>query len=209
MSRTIVFIGDSITDCDRRSDPLGLGGGYVDMIASALRHRGDGASLVNTGVSGDRIEHLQARWQEDAIDRKPTVLSVYAGVNDTLVAFFQGRPTPPEVFEQRYADILARTAAAGVPHLVVVEPFYVEATQDNAPWREGNAFARADLDSKRPIIRTLAMRYGAAYVPLQEAVDAAVAERGPAVVAPDGVHPSSFGDRLIARLWLDAYEKLR
>jgi acyl-CoA thioesterase I len=208
MSETIVFIGDSITDCDRRTDPLGLGGGYVDMIARALRHRGDTSTIVNTGISGDRVEHLQARWQQDALDHRPTVLSIYIGVNDTLVAFFQGRPTPPELFEQRYVDILERTAAAGMPKLVIVDPFYVPATQDKAPWFEGNAFAREDLDSKRPIVRALATRYGAAFVPLQDVMDAAVAERGPAVIAPDGVHPSSHGDRLIARRWLEAYDTL-
>jgi acyl-CoA thioesterase I len=35
MGATIVFIGDSITDCDRRTDPLGLGSGYVDIDAWA------------------------------------------------------------------------------------------------------------------------------------------------------------------------------
>jgi len=56
------------------------------------------------------------------------------------------------------------------------------------------------------VVRALALRYGAQFVPLQEAVDQAVAERGPTVVAPDGVHPSPFGHLLIARLWLDAYQ---
>ena len=64
---TIVFIGDSITDCDRRTDPLGLGGGSVELVASALRGRGDDTPIVNTGVSGDRVEHLKQRWQADAL----------------------------------------------------------------------------------------------------------------------------------------------
>ena len=39
-------------------------------------------------------------------------------------------------------------------------------------------------------------------------LDAAVEERGPAVVAPDGVHPSAFGHRLIADRWLGRLDAL-
>jgi acyl-CoA thioesterase I len=208
VSGRVVFIGDSITDCDRRTDPFGLGSGYVDIVASALRHRGDGASIVNRGLSGDRIAHLQERWQRDVLAYGPEVVSIFVGVNDTLVTFYEGRPTPTDLFEQRYTDILERTQVAGVRKVIVVDPFFVGTDSPSAPWREGSEFAREDLDLKRPIVRRLAKRYGAAFVALQDAVDQAVAERGPSVVAPDGVHPSAFGHLLIARLWLEAYGKL-
>jgi acyl-CoA thioesterase-1 len=205
---TIVFIGDSITDCERNLDRRGLGGGYVDLVATTLADRGDDARIVNTGISGNRVEHLQERWQADALAHTPTVLSVYIGVNDTLVAFFQGRPTPPDLFESRYVDILDRTAAAGVPHLIMVEPWWVGSVREDSQWHEGDAFVREDLAGKRPVIRKLAERYGAVYVPLQDPIDAAVAERGSAVIAPDGVHPTTYGDRLIATHWLRAYDSL-
>jgi lysophospholipase L1-like esterase len=208
MGRTILFTGDSITDCGRAADRRGLGGGYVDVVASRLRERGDDASVVNTGVGGDRIAHLQERWQADVLDHAPSVLSIYIGVNDTLVAFFEGQATPAELFEARYTDVLERAVAAGVPRIILVEPFYVETGSPAAHWQRGNAFARSDLDAKRPIVRVLAERFGAAFVPLQAVVDEAVAERAPTVVAPDGVHPSAFGHRLIADRWLAAYDAL-
>src|SRR5262249_28497443 len=151
------------------------------------------ARVVNTGISGNRIEHLQQRWQEDALDHAPSLLSVYIGVNDTLVAFYEGLATPPDVFEERYTDVLERAVAAGVPKLVLVEPFYVATESPQAHWQRGNAYARADLDRKRPIVRALADRFGAAFVPLQDPFDEAVAERGVGAVASDGVHPSAFG----------------
>ncbi|GIF63496.1 lysophospholipase [Asanoa ishikariensis] len=208
MGETILFIGDSITDCSRGADKLGLGGGYVDAVATRLRERGDDAVVRNTGIAGNRIAHLQERWQADVLDHAPTALSVYIGVNDTLVAFWEGRPTPPKLFEERYADVLAQAVAAGVPRILLVEPFYVDTEQAAAPWARGNAFVREDLDRKRPIVRALAERFGAAFVPLQAPVDAAVAERGPAVLAQDGVHPSALGHRLIAERWLAAYDAL-
>jgi lysophospholipase L1-like esterase len=206
MAGTIVFIGDSITDSRRRTDARGLGGGYVNFVATTLRERGDDAAVVNTGISGDGVAELRERWQRDALDHRPTVLSVYIGVNDTLAAFFRGYATPVEVFERDYTDILERAVAAGVPRLIVVEPFYLDNSDEWAHWREGNAFARSDLDRKRSVVRALADRFGAAFVALQDAVDQAAKERGPAVVAPDGVHPSAFGASLITRLWLAAYD---
>jgi lysophospholipase L1-like esterase len=208
MGGTVVFIGDSITDSDRRIDPLGLGSGYVGIVADTLRERGDDATLVNTGVSGDRVESLQERWQIDVLDHHPSVLSVYIGVNDTLVTFTRGRPTPPSVFEERFTDLLDRAVAAGVPRLIIIEPFFVESTLDWVAWREGNEFFQSDLDTKRPIVTGLAQRYGATFIPLQTAMSAAAHDRGATVVAPDGVHPSPLGHRLIARLWLQAYDAI-
>jgi acyl-CoA thioesterase-1 len=76
-----------------------------------------------------------------------------------------------------------------------------------AVWRDGNPFAHEDLAVKRAIVAKLADRYDATFVPLREPVAAAARERGAAVVAGDGVHPSAFGRQLLARLWLEAYDR--
>jgi hypothetical protein len=70
---TIVFIGDSITDMDRREGPLGLGNGYVDIVAGLLRDRGEEHHVVNTGIAGDRVVHLRHRFAADALDHRPDV----------------------------------------------------------------------------------------------------------------------------------------
>lgn len=181
-----VFLGDSITEWP---------GGYVDMLAGRL------GNVVNRGVAGDRLEHLQKRFSHDVA--AASVLTIYAGVNDTLVAFFEGPPTPPDVFESRFTDLLTRAAA--VPRVIVVEPFFLAVEGTEAPWRDGLAFARSDLDSKRPIVRRLAADFGATFVPLQDRFDAASLSHGAAAVAPDGVHPSPLGHRLIADAWLAAW----
>src|SRR5690349_14307470 len=181
-----IFLGDSITEWP---------GGYVDLLAGQLGAPG----VVNAGVAGDRLEHLQQRLDVSAA----AVLTIYAGVNDTLVAFFEGPPTPPDVFESRYTDLLERSS--GVPRVIVVEPFFLAVPSCDAPWRDGLAFARDDLDAKRPIVRRLASRFGATFVPLQARFDEAAQSAGAAALAPDGVHPSPRGHRLIADAWLDAF----
>ena len=54
---TVLFTGDSVTDCERREDSHGhLGFGYVSAIAKSSRAAG--ATIVNTGNGGDRIVDL-------------------------------------------------------------------------------------------------------------------------------------------------------
>src|SRR5690625_5785114 len=52
--RTILFIGDSITDCSRAQDPDGLGYGYVRLIAEHFAAHEPTATVVNRGISGNR-----------------------------------------------------------------------------------------------------------------------------------------------------------
>ena len=79
----MLFIGDLITDCGR-TRPLGqrsgngLGQGYVSLIDSIL-----GAAIperplrvLNTGIGGNRVTDLAARWQTDVLDLEPHWLSV-------------------------------------------------------------------------------------------------------------------------------------
>ena len=180
MSGPIVFAGDSITDCQRRLDPTGIGGGYVDIITTALRERGVQAQVHNAGVSGDRVEHLAQRWRSDVLTHRPGLLSVYIGVNDTLAAFFLGRATPDAVFRAQYAGLLNEARGAGVPALVLVEPFYVGTDMESVPWYRGNAFIDEDLTGKRKAVRELAAAYDALFVPLHDEALAVAAARGPA-----------------------------
>jgi acyl-CoA thioesterase I len=205
---TIVFAGDSITDSDRRTDRAGLGYGYVDLVARELRTHGDQSTVVNAGIAGNRVGHLQQRWQTDVLDHRPATLSIYIGVNDTLAAFFEGRPTTRQAFEECYTDLLDRAVGGGVGRLVLVEPFFVDTEIPSVRWGEGAAFIHDDLASKRGIVRELAARYGAAFVALQALVDELAAQRGPTMVAADGVHPTPLGSRLIAGAWLSAYTAL-
>ena len=43
--------------------------------------------VLNTGVSGNTVRDLDARWQRDALDLKPDWLSVMIGINDVWRQF--------------------------------------------------------------------------------------------------------------------------
>jgi len=195
---TVLFIGDSVTDCGRRDDPdRNLGHGYVRLVDEAFLAGGTPAAVVNRGVGGDRVRDLAARWEKDALAVAPTLISVMVGVNDTWRRYDDNDPTSAERFEADYRDILSRLPGRDEMALVLMEPFLLPVTPAKAKWRD-------DLDPKIAVVRALAAEFGAVLVPTDEylnGLDLPAAE-----IAADGVHPTELGHQLIARLWLDTIE---
>jgi len=194
----LVFIGDSITDAGRREDPQGLGHGWVRLAAAELAQQGDDRPVINTGIGGDRVRDLRARWKADALDREPEILTVYVGINDTWRRYDRDDPTTAEAFEEDYRFILKRAHDVVGPRLILVEPFVAPVTSAQRKWGE------EDLDAKRAVVRKLADEFGAAFVPLAEVMRDAAAQYGDKAVAEDGVHPTELGSTLIAGAWLAA-----
>lgn len=202
MARPLVFIGDSITDAGRRSDPEGLGYGWVRRAAGDLAQQGDDRPVVNTGVGGDRVRDLRARWKRDALDHDPELLTVYVGINDTWRRYDADDPTPVDDFEADYRHILQRAHDSVAPRLILVEPFVAPVTSAQRRWGE------EDLDAKAAVVRRLADEFGAALVPLGRIMGDAVEQYGATAIAEDGVHPTELGATLIAGAWLAAEQQL-
>jgi lysophospholipase L1-like esterase len=194
MTGPVLFIGDSITDAGRRDDPDALGHGYVRRVAESLALRGDARAILNRGIGGDRIGDLRARWQTDAIDPAPSVLTVYVGVNDTWRRFDAGEPTSAGHFEAVYRGLLEEARAAVNPRFILVEPFLTPVAEEQHAWLD-------DLAGKRDAVASLATEFGAAFVPLHRILTVAAAHHGAASIAADGVHPTPLGAELIAEAW--------
>ena len=109
-NQTVLFIGDSITDCSRRQDQEGLGHGYVRKITELItaRYPDRDISYINRGIGGDIVEGLENRWTADVITPQPDWLSIKIGINN---AARQGEPD--EVYlpkwEAAYRRILTRS----------------------------------------------------------------------------------------------------
>jgi lysophospholipase L1-like esterase len=193
----ILFQGDSITDGNRgrNADPNHiLGHGYVFIIAARHGAAFPEAKLdfMNRGVSGNTVLDLAKRWQKDAIELKPDVLSVLIGVNDT------GRNVPLDEFEQVYDKLLADALAAN-PNIrfVLCEPFLVPAGAKAAEQVE----RRDNMKQRQAIVAKLAEKHHAALVHFQRVFDEAV-KRAPADYwIWDGVHPTYRGHQLMADEW--------
>ena len=59
----IVFIGDSITDCERRGGARPLGAGYVKFFAdlALAREPGKRLAIINRGINGHTVVNLRDR----------------------------------------------------------------------------------------------------------------------------------------------------
>jgi lysophospholipase L1-like esterase len=171
-----------------------LGHGYV--FITAARHGATFPQLklefFNRGVSGNTVLDLEKRWQEDALDLKPDLLSVLVGVNDS------GRKVPLDQYEQTYDRLLAQARQANPRlKLVLCEPFGLPVGKHKTDWRTWNA----SLAQQREVVARLAARHDAALVKFQEAFDQA-AERAPAEHwIWDAVHPTYSGHQVMADAW--------
>ncbi|MDR0553927.1 MAG: SGNH/GDSL hydrolase family protein [Treponema sp.] len=198
--KTVLFQGDSVTDCGRnREDPEHLGGGYPSHVAGiwANLFPGHNTRFVNRGVSGDRTSNLLERYEKDFVAVKPDVVSILIGINDVWRRYDRNDPTSPEQFEKNYRTLLEnlRRDLKGV-FIVIIEPFLLGSDPGKKGYRE-------DLDPKIQVIRSLAITYADAFLPLDGIFARyAVEGRREADMSADGVHPTSVGHGIIAAEWL-------
>jgi len=196
-SSHLLFIGDSITDCGRKEEPLSLGNGYVSLIARCFAKLYPELRVTNRGSSGSTSSDLVARWKADCLDIRPTIVSIMIGINDTWRRYDQGMETTIAAFEANYRSILDQTAVGLDASLVLNEPFLLPLCDDLKLWH-------IDLDPKRRLIRGLANEYGAIFVPLQETLQKAARAGNACEFVVDGVHPTDLGHKLIADTWMKA-----
>lgn len=202
--RTILFIGDSITDGarGRTSDPNHiLGHGYVFLIAGrlGLELGAEAPYVVNRGNSGDRVSDLYARWNEDALAVKPDMISILAGVNDAWYSIHGDPKGAADRFAGAYAHILEETRQL-LPQtqLVLCEPFIAKVGVLADNWEQW----QQRMEKYRQETRQLAERFGCLFVPLQSLFDEACHRAPASHWLWDGVHPTAAGHELIAQQWL-------
>jgi lysophospholipase L1-like esterase len=204
----ILFQGDSITDSGRGNrnavvpnNTGALGNGYAFMAASQLllQHPGKDLKIYNKGISGNKVYQLAERWDADALEIKPNILSIHIGVNDYWHTQGGGYKGTIETYIADYKKLLDRTKAA-LPNvkLVICEPFGVlgvSAVKDT--WYPA-------FDEYRKAAKDIAAEYNAPFVPYQAAFDKAITQAPAKYWTGDGVHPSIAGAALMAETWLKA-----
>jgi len=205
----VLFQGDSITDAGRNRDMAAdpkvrhhaptLGLGYAGKVAGRLVADLPGIGCYNRGISGNQVTDLAKRWQADALDLKPTLISILIGVNDTWHGTAKGTPengTSLETYNTVYRQLLDDTKAE-LPEvkIVICEPFTTQA---------GEVLARPfhpEIDERRGIARKIAADYDAVWVPFHTMFEELSGKAQANHWAYDGVHPTAAGHQVMADLW--------
>ncbi len=226
--KTILFQGDSITDCDRLrnenskgirgfaqklANKRPLGKGYPAMVAAALDAENAGEyAFINRGVSGDRVPDIYARIVRDIINIKPDYISILVGVNDVWHGFDWGNGTGKERFEKVY-DILIEEIKAELPgtKIMLLEPFVLEgsATADREDQPERYKKFRSGVEKMAAIAEKIAKKHEIKFVPLQAMLEEAAKNTSAASLLSDGVHPTAEGHELIKREWIKAFNEIK
>ncbi len=199
--QTILFTGDSITDCGRREAGVSsLGNGYVSFIAAELLERYPQLDLniINTGISGNTTRDLLARWQPDCIDIKPDTLSILIGINDlwrSCEPSTLNQAVFPEEYETNYRKMLSRAKEDLDCRLVLIEPFMFCTDTNDEMFRA--------LPPYIDVVRKLADEFDAILVPLQQMLNKDLQETPPEKWSDDMVHPETGAHEWIAKKWLE------
>ena len=196
-----LFQGDSITDMKRGRNESDrnhyLGHSYVYLIAARL-----GVAVPNAGwefhtrgVSGNRISQLRSRWEKDAINVKPDILSILIGTNDA-----SGK-IPLDKFETDYRYILSSSKTANPKlKLILMEPFVLPVGRFAAP--AAYKKRRKLIDGYRGVVSKMAKEFDAILLETQKIFDQAAKTAPPSHWIWDGIHPMPQGHELMARHWI-------
>ncbi len=196
--QTILFIGDSITDCGRRNEATPLGNGYVQIFSELVMayYPDRDIKYINTGIGGNRITDLKNRWEADAMAHKPDWLSIKIGIND-LHSYLRGDPNgvSPEIYAEVFEYLMEETTKRLKCPIILIEPFYM--SRDTS----GQTFQSQVLDILPKYLETvhkMSKKYGTRLVKTHDMFQNQLLYRDPSVFCQEPVHPNQTGHLLIA-----------
>ena len=205
--KTILFQGDSITDCYRtKENDLHNGTGYATRVSAQLSYDFPGEyNLLNRGISGNRITDLYSRIKIDIINLKPDYISILIGVNDVWHEVARQNGVAADKFEKIY-NMLIEEIKEELPDvkIMILEPFVLKGSATEEEWE----FFKTETAKRAQAAKRVAEKHNLVFVPLQEKFDEMAAKQPEPYWTWEGVHPSAAGHELIARKWLEGFKEL-
>lgn len=185
----IAFLGDSITQAGNRPQ------GYVDLVRTGLTARHPELHVIPAGISGHKVPDLLARYEQDVIEQKATVVFVYIGINDVWHSV-RDQGTPKDVFEAGLHELIDGLQASGAEVVLATPSVIGEKTPGNNP-------LDAMLEEYAAVSRRVASAQGLVLCDLRRIFQEHLRifgdptqDRG--CLTTDGVHLNAAGNQLVA-----------
>ena len=202
--QTVVFIGDSITDCGQRDTCAPLGNGYLYMISALItaRYPQRNIRIINKGIGGQVCPDLQDRWEDDVIAYKPDWVSVLIGINDLHRQLCgDDEAALPDLYYQAYTQCLESTVENTSAKLILMDPFYISRSTDPHSHR---SVVLEKLPEYIDIVGKLAEKFGAIHIRLHDVFQEILKYKPTEYICNEPVHPNQAGHLIIAHEWLKA-----
>ena len=198
--KNLVFLGDSITDCNHYFDPDNLGYGYVRMISDKINTPDKNYQVFNKGNDGFTVPALRRLWKRSCLNLKPDFITILIGIND--LAVIKNTGITPSVglsdFRDQYQALIEDIRLMTDCPILLMEPFIFPHPAEYATWE-------AELYQMNGIIRKLASDNNLGFLPLWENLQSIAKKEGYPEITTDGIHLTSEGHKLLADRWLVNY----
>ena len=202
--QTMLFIGDSITDCGRRGAEMPLGSGYVRLFTelATARFPDRNIAYINKGIGGNRITDLKERWRDDVLFHKPDRLSIKIGINDLHSHLRNPQDgVSPEHFARVYDEVLGCTRDDLNCPLLLITPFYISTDCSGSTFRSQ---VLSLLPRYIETVEAMAAKYDARLVNLHDIYQEHLQYRDADTFCPEPVHPNHTGHIVIAEALMQA-----
>jgi lysophospholipase L1-like esterase len=195
----IIFLGDSITEGG--AGPKG----YVTLVKQALKkdHAELKIEVIGAGISGNKVPDLQRRLKRDVLDKKPTVVVIYIGINDVWHGERDPkRGTAKDVYEKGLKDVIGQVQKAGA-RVLLCTPSVIGEKADGTNTNDKK------LDEYAAISRKVAKAMKVPVCDLRKAFIDHLKKHNDAgkakgVLTTDGVHLNDAGNKFVADAVLKA-----
>jgi lysophospholipase L1-like esterase len=170
------------------------------------KHKDLDIKVINAGISGNKVPDLQRRLQKDVLDKKPTLVVIYIGINDVWHGEKDPkRGTSKEKFEEGLKDIIAKITNAGA-RVVLCTPSVIGEKTGGANSLD------AKLDEYSDISRKIAKELKIPLCDLRAAFGDYLKSKNPdnkerGILTGDRVHLNPAGNKLVAETILKTIDK--
>jgi acyl-CoA thioesterase-1 len=197
------MLGDSITKGVRAG--VTAEESFSSLVQSELRKRGHAVEVVNVGIGGERTDQAIKRLDRDVIARKPHLVVIMYGTNDSYVdrAATDSRLSA-EDYRTHLTGMITRLKQAGARPIVMTEPRWGKAARNGLGENPNVRLARF-MDACRDVAR----REKAPLVDhFAHWTEREVAGVNIAEWTTDQCHPNPAGHKVLADLIVPVIERL-